>query len=147
MIQSLWAAERDQLVASIQRRHGLTIHDAEDVVSEAFTRMVEERSNDPRRLQRKADSLAVDLWRRAYRADVPLVDVNAPDSLEGAELRADLTRAIGRLPLPQRQAFGLVEMRGLTLQEAGDAIGLKKSIVHERLQAARDRLREELEAT
>lgn len=148
-VEDLWLAERDALVSRIRWQHGLNLADAEDVVSEAFTRMLDEGRADAPALHRKAQSLAVDLWRRAYRDDERLAwdDLTRASGLDEAERRADLTRAIRGLPERERQAFCLTELRGLTEREAAAQLGVAQKTVNRLAASARAILREELEDT
>lgn len=58
--------------------------------------------------------------------------------------RADLLRAIGRLPRSQREALLLVEWVGLTAEEAGQVLKLEPSSIRVRMHRARAHLREAL---
>lgn len=145
-LTDLWRAEREPLVRHLRRKHRLIPADAEDIASEAFTRMVDEGGDDPAVLYRKAQSLAVDLWRRGYSTDEGLTTHNTPSVTfeQAAELRVDLIRALDALPADERQAFALTELRGLTEREAASLLGVSQKTVNRRAEKARLTLREEL---
>jgi RNA polymerase sigma factor (sigma-70 family) len=59
------------------------------------------------------------------------------DELAAAEARADVVRILGDLTPRQRAAIVLVDLVGLTSEDAGKALGIRPSTV--RVQAARAR--------
>lgn len=93
-----------------------------------------------RRRHEKAVSLDEATW-------LPLV---APgdgpsDGLGRADLRAEVRRAMARLPEKFRSILVLRELEELSYQEIGQILGMNKGTVESRLFRARARLREELE--
>jgi RNA polymerase sigma-70 factor (ECF subfamily) len=60
------------------------------------------------------------------------------------QLRDRVLRALGRLPLEQREAFVMKEEGGLSLDEIGEATGVGRETVKSRLRYALAKLREEL---
>lgn len=67
-----------------------------------------------------------------------------PDPFIQAEQRVDLISAIDALTDTQREVFTLVELRGLSEREAAAKLGLSRSTVNRRYEAARKTLQREL---
>lgn len=143
----------DSAVAQARRILGDTAG-AEDVATEAIVRVASNGQADTA-LPLIVYGLAVDEYRRRMK-QVPsgLLDVEpevddqlarvVPETLDRAEFRADFDRAVRGLAESERAVFILTELRGLTVREAADVLGLPKSTVADRLQAARTFIREEL---
>ena len=72
-----------------------------------------------------------------FRADVPNPEEEALRQLDREALR----RAISKLPEPYRVAVTLVELQGLSCEEAAAVMGTPKGTVLSRLFRARERLR------
>src|SRR5215203_6327358 len=72
-----------------------------------------------------------------FRADVPNPEEEALRQLDREVLR----RAISKLPEPYRVAVTLVELQGLSCEEAAAVMGTPKGTVLSRLFRARERLR------
>ncbi len=71
----------------------------------------------------------------------------APDpELEGAamERRDEVVRALGRMPVNQRQVLVLKYLDGLSVEEIASEMGRSRVQVQSLLQRARDRLRQEI---
>lgn len=63
-----------------------------------------------------------------------------------AQLRVDVGRAMARLPAHYREILLLRDVEGLTLDEAGRALGLERAATKSRLHRARVHMRELLDA-
>jgi RNA polymerase sigma-70 factor (ECF subfamily) len=66
------------------------------------------------------------------------------DELLSGETRAELDRAIRRLPEKYRLVFTLRDIEGLSIKETGEILGLTETAVKTRLLRARLQLREQL---
>jgi len=64
--------------------------------------------------------------------------------IDQASLPTDFDVAVRGLPAPERDAFILTELRGLTVREAAEVLGISKSSVDRLDTAARATVREEL---
>jgi RNA polymerase sigma-70 factor (ECF subfamily) len=119
-------------------------HEAEEVTQDAFLKLLERWNrvgsmDDPTGY---LFSTAMNVWRsRRRRAAVALRRAihpgERPNELEQAESRADVVRILSVLTPRQRAALVLVDLVGLSSEEAGDALGIRPSTV--RVQAARAR--------
>ena len=146
--------------------------DAEDVLQNTFLKAFqhlpafEGRSSLSTWLYRIASNEALMLIRKRRR-EVNLADAEAEDE-QDAEISAPvqltdwcclpeeeflsdesqdlLNRAVQRLPERLRIVFILRDLQGLSIQEAGEALGLSETAVKTRLLRARLRLREDLSA-
>jgi RNA polymerase sigma-70 factor (ECF subfamily) len=100
-----------------------------------------------------ARALLVDSVRRSRRDHllVAIMDddarkVDTPDQLLGARQAASLVEEVlAALPREQREAFVLVQLDELSLDEAGEVLGVPASTVKMRAFYAREKLREALE--
>lgn len=81
------------------------------------------------------------LRRLATRARRPIRHAASPDHLAEIEDRDELGRLLETLPLPQRQALVLVELLGMTAEEAGKILRIEPVSVRVRLSRARTLLR------
>jgi RNA polymerase sigma-70 factor (ECF subfamily) len=68
------------------------------------------------------------------------------DRAAARALAACLTSFVARLRSPYREAIALVELEGMTMREAADAMGVSISGMKSRIQRGRAQLREMLEA-
>jgi RNA polymerase sigma-70 factor (ECF subfamily) len=119
-------------------------HEAEEVTQDAFLKLLERwdrvgTMDDPTGY---LFSTAMNVWRsRRRRAAVALrraiYPTERPNELEHAESRADVVRILSVLTPRQRAALVLVDLVGLTSEQAADALGIRPSTV--RVQAARAR--------
>jgi RNA polymerase sigma-70 factor (ECF subfamily) len=118
-------------------------HEAEEVTQDAFLRVLERWEHiasldDPTGYLFRT---AMNVWRsRRRRAAVALRRVVHPggsNDLELAESRADVVGALSVLTPRQRAALVLVDLIGLTSEDAASALGIRPSTV--RVQAARAR--------
>jgi RNA polymerase sigma-70 factor (ECF subfamily) len=94
---------------------------------------------------------AINIWRsRGRRAAVAVrrvVHAIPPDDgLAAIEERDLVVRAMAPLTSRQRAALVLVDLLGLTSEEAGKALGVRPSTVRVLAARGRDRLRDEMEA-
>ena len=118
--------------------------EAEEVTQDAFLKLLERwdrvgAMDDPTGY---LFSTAMNVWRsRRRRAAVALRRAihpsERPNELELAESRADVVQILSVLTPRQRAALVLVDLVGLSSEEAGDALGIRPSTV--RVQAARAR--------
>lgn len=123
---------------------------AEDVAAEAVTRVVEGKPEHL--LPLIVHGLAVDEYRRRgkeipagfLRDDNLELSQGQPLSFEDAEFHADFDTVLRELEEPERDAFILTELRGLTVREAADVLDTSKDTVHRRAERARLTVREEL---
>ena len=136
---------------------------AQDVVQDVFLRLWRRPSTfDARRgelgsyLRMMARSRALDLWREAQAAGraqdrlkiVVADDAPRPDDLPGrmAELDDDrdvVRRALGSLPLPQREALVLAYFGWLTADEIARRVHIPLGTAKSRIRLGLDRLRAE----
>ncbi|MFT3927687.1 MAG: sigma-70 family RNA polymerase sigma factor [Myxococcales bacterium] len=153
-----WRELREQLRPYVARRvHSSAI---DDVLQETFLRLqrglptLREEDRFGPWVYRVARSAIADHGRRVARAPRswegsdetvdPRLDVQAGEEVE-ALLAAQLGRFVALLPTPQREALTLVELRGLTLREAAELLGVTPTCAKSRVQRGRARLRELLE--
>jgi RNA polymerase sigma-70 factor (ECF subfamily) len=90
-----------------------------------------------------------DLRRHPVAAQPELADAPtepAPDRTAAEALARCLTIFVARLPSPYREAITLVELEGMTLRAAAEAMGVSVSGAKSRVQRGRARLREMIEA-
>ena len=83
------------------------------------------------------------LRRRAARPAVPLPEqlpADPRDHLAERETELDVERALAALPLDQRTAIVLVDLQGLSVQEAATALGVPTGTVKSRCSRGRARL-------
>ena len=133
--------------------------DAEDVVQDAFVRVIEHRRSllairDMRVwLIRIAWNLALDRRRRIRPEQMDegfaqsLVAANTPadQTLDDAQRMSAVLREIERLPRAERHALLLSAVEGLETAEMADVLGRSESAVRALLFRARARLRQRLE--
>jgi RNA polymerase sigma-70 factor (ECF subfamily) len=82
------------------------------------------------------------LRRLATRARQPIRHPSGPDHLAEIEDRDELGRLLETLPMPQRQALVLVELLGMSAEEAGRILRIEPVSVRVRLSRARSLLRQ-----
>lgn len=75
------------------------------------------------------------------RQDPPSLALNAHQELERAETRADVTRAIDKLPPRQKEALLLKQYQGMKYEEIAETMGLSVSAVQMLLHRAMKALR------
>jgi RNA polymerase sigma-70 factor (ECF subfamily) len=121
-------------------------HEAEEVTQDAFLKLLERwdrvgSMDDPTGY---LFATAMNVWRSrrrraavALRRTIHLTERERPNDLDQAESRADVVRILSVLTPRQRAALVLVDLVGLTSEEAADALGIRPSTV--RVQAARAR--------
>lgn len=125
---------------------------AEDVAQEAFARAYINWSklwpdgNPGGWTYRVASNLAINWRRRATRELKAVARLSKRSDLivEGPEAHPELHKAVKGLPARQRLAVGLHYVLGLSMEEAGEAMGCRPGTVKSLLFSARDRLRKEL---
>jgi len=103
---------------------------------------------------RIAQRVIVDWVRARARAPVPggaeLADLTSgPATDEAAELQLELGECVAlfvaRLPSPYRESITLTELRGLTLKDAGEMLGVSLPAMKSRVQRGREKIREMFE--
>jgi RNA polymerase sigma factor (sigma-70 family) len=118
-------------------------HEAEEIMQEAFVRVFERWSmaRDPEAyLYRTAMNVFRSRLRRAAVALRKAVHVLPhDDQLAEVEARESVVRALAPLPARQRAAIVLLDVLGLSSEQAGEALGIRAVTV--RVQAARGRAR------
>src|SRR5919204_2935170 len=118
-------------------------HEAEEIMQEAFVRVYERWSqvrNPEAYLYRTAMNVFRSRLRRAAVALRKAVHVLAPDDqFAEVEARDSVIRALAPLPDRQRAAVVLMDVLGLSSEQAGDALGIRPVTV--RVLAARGRAR------
>jgi RNA polymerase sigma-70 factor, ECF subfamily len=119
-------------------------HEAEEVTQDAFLKVLErwDRISSMDEPTGYLFSTAMNVWRsRRRRAAVAvrraIRQSERPNELEQAESRADVVRILSVLTPRQRAALVLIDLVGLTSEQAADALGIRPSTV--RVQAARAR--------
>lgn len=126
--------------------------DAEDVTREAFVRILERWDSVSRMeaptayLFRTAVNLERNRLRRAWRRlrkEAGERDVQKDFSQSIAE-RTDVLRALRKLSRPQREAIVLVDLLGMTSEEAGGVASVSAHALRARLHRARAVMRKEL---
>lgn len=151
--QGAWGELVERLRAFVARRAPAS--DVDDLVQEVLVRIHRrggELRDDERFgpwVYRIARNAVVDHHRR--RATRPVVgdavDVAAPDGDdEEPMLLRCVAPFVARLPTPYREAVTLVDLQGMTQQEAADAVGLSLSGMKSRVQRGRRLLRAEFDA-
>ena len=78
--------------------------------------------------------------------DVPELALGDEAAIDAVLLDDALQRALRALPAEQRDVVSLVDVEGLSYQEAADALGVPTGTVMSRLHRARTKLRAQLEA-
>lgn len=151
----LFALINDRLYAYILRRIGDETR-AEDLMQQTLLHMHRARgSYDARRgvfpwMYAIAHNLVVDFVRRGGREVAMDSDGGAPEpecpagaadeQLIGAQLEARIRVVLRTLPENQRAAYELVDLEGLSYQEAAEAIGVSVSALTSLLHRARTAL-------
>src|SRR5207249_3434593 len=99
------------------------------------------RRHSSRRPASSMDALTEEL------GELPLADERAPDperAILSNETRAAIEQGLGALPEDQRLAIVLVDVQGLSYDEAAEALACPIGTVRSRLARGRARLRDEL---
>jgi RNA polymerase sigma-70 factor (ECF subfamily) len=133
---------------------GLSGHDAEDVVSEAFLALY--RAREALRASDKPEAFAfkvlhdelVDHWRALDRhpqlVGAPGAEEPAPDEVAVLIARLDLQRVLDRLPTQQAKCLALRVFLGHGTEEIARYLGITTSAVRSHLCSARKRIKAEL---
>jgi len=139
------------------RRLGASVEVAEELVQEAFVRLVRTapRLRDDTRVSAWLYTVAHNLWRSHRRwawvdgtrllelASGPPARPATPAELTtSAETRARVESAVAALPEAQRAVFLLVVGEGLAPGEAAEVLGISPEAARQRLARARDIIRE-----
>lgn len=161
-----WFAEEVQphepALRAFLRSRFPTVQDIDDLVQEAYVRLIRARNIDaivePRAyLFRTARNAACDLFRRRKLVSIddlaqqqPLsVLEDSPDAAETASQGQEielLIEAIGALPLRCREILVLRKFHGLSYREIAGRLGISESTVNAQLAIAVVRCRQYLEA-
>jgi RNA polymerase sigma-70 factor, ECF subfamily len=148
--ESFYAASHDRLVGQLFALLG-DLHEAEDVVQEAFARASFRWSSICRYdapeawVRRVALNLATSNLRRARRQLRPLARMGPPPDAPAVTAdRVDVHRAMGRLGIRHREVLVLHYVAGLPVDEVGRELRLPTGTVKSRLARARTALAREL---
>jgi RNA polymerase sigma-70 factor (ECF subfamily) len=149
----LFRRHRDRLWAVAVRTLGDPEEAADalqDAMVSAFRRAADFRGDSAVTtwLHRIVVNAALDrLRRRAVRpaisADEPTFEglaVHDPDPAVAADIRLDVSAALGALPVPQRSALVIVDMLGFSVDDAAAILGVSPGTVKSRCARARARL-------
>ena len=98
------------------------------------------------RVARRARVLAVRRAIRERREDADVMVPERPPVAEWSEVRAAIDEEIGRLPEHHRRPVVLCDVEGLSREEAAARLGWTLNMVRGRLDRARGRLRDRLDA-
>lgn len=127
-------------------------HEAEEIMQDAFLRLLERwptvqaAGNPEGYLYRTAMNLFRSRLRRAAVALRKAVhSLPQDDQLAEVEARETVVRALAPLPARQRAAVVLVDVLGLSSEQAGEALGIKPVTVRVLAARARARLKEALD--
>jgi RNA polymerase sigma-70 factor (ECF subfamily) len=129
--------------------------DAEDVVAEAFAKLAQKGETSGGLLWKILADFSVNVLKRRVIELIAMRDlaVLTPGagrtdggiaSIREAEARTDLTNALKSLPADELDAWQLTELRGLTVRDAADVIGVSYPTVSRRSESARLTLQKEL---
>jgi RNA polymerase sigma factor (sigma-70 family) len=149
----IWEREYERVVRVAKRRVRDAGH-AEDIAMTAFSKLGEAMERRPvpdpaRLLEIILFGLIADVARKApTRAKEVLTDElfepGVQASFTGVDFPAVFDNAVRGLEKPERDAFILTELRGLTLPEAAGVLNIARSTLALRDKAAREALRKEL---
>jgi len=123
---------------------------AEDVAQEAFLRAYQRLDTFTFRcrfstwLFQVAHNAAIDALRAQARRERLHRAAPAPSPPSDPHARAEIADALGRLSPKLRAALLVVEVLGLTYQEAGEVLGVPEGTVKSRVFQARERMAAEL---
>jgi len=124
--------------------------DAEDITQECFLALIRRTAVfDPARAQLRTWLIAVarhqHLNRCRHRAQAVAEEEEAPVCVDEELIRLEradaVRRAVGALPLAQREALYLFEFEGLSLAQVAETLGIEPNAVKARLFRARDQLK------
>ena len=168
MTEELWQGMHDGLRAFIARRVSDQSH-AEDVLQDVFVRVHRQMDsvNDPRRIvswiYQITRNAIIDYYRKPGRrheipaglsTDIEVFggDLSVPERFgpeesgdSGLELAACLRPMVERLSRDYRDAITLVELEGLTQQDAAKRMGISLSGMKSRVQRGRKQLKQLLD--
>ena len=151
--EALYTAHRDDIWRYLRRR---AASEPEDLTTEVFLVAWRRRGELPdaplpwlygvaRKVLANHRRGAVRRGALAARAEAH-AEPFAPDPADAAGVRADLVRALAGLSERDRELVLLVAWEGLSLAEAGEALGCTRGTAAVRLHRARKRLQHALEA-
>lgn len=138
-LDAFYSAVYPRLVGQLTLLTG-NVDDAREIASDAFVRLLPRWSTvatfeDPEGWVRTvAQRLAVSRWRRAVVAAAGLVRLRDDTHVAGPDgTDVDLVRAMGLLPLAQRQVLVLHHVVGLPLEQIATELGIAVGTVKSRL--------------
>lgn len=148
----LYRLQADALTARLARKVGR--EDAEDIVMQAFVRLGERLEREPvKDAPALLGTIITGLLKNHYRDSDARATRETPVgefhdelhpvhdlTLDDLEFSEDLDAALRGLDEDIRDAFILTELRGLTLREAGDVLGVDNTTVMRRAERARQEL-------
>ncbi|MEF3305314.1 RNA polymerase sigma factor [Paenibacillus sp. GYB003] len=155
--QHIYKMYRLPLHRYLARRTG-NDSEAADLAQETFVRMYEKRVQPETAkawLFKTGYHLFVDQWRKKRRAlhvplesipDMPVSDGSPEGEAAIAELRLEISRALGELKARDRQVLLLLANRGMTYKEIADQFGVSENAIKTLVHRARKRMRELMEA-
>jgi len=127
-------------------------HEAEEVMQDAFLRLLERwpavqaaRSPDAYLYRTAMNVLRSRLRRAAVSVRKAVRHLPVDDQMAEVEARDAVVRAVAPLPARQRAAIVLVDVLGLTSEQAGEALGIRPVTVRVLAARGRTRLREALD--
>ena len=151
--EALYTAHRDDIWRYLRRR---AASEPEDLTTEVFLVAWRRRSELPAQplpwLYGVARKVLANHRRGGARRDALAeragahAEPFAPDHAEAIGLRQDLTRALAALNESDRELVLLVAWEGLSMAEAGEALGCLRGTVAVRMHRARKRLHHALKA-
>jgi len=128
-------------------------HEAEEVVQDAFLRLLERwaRVRGAERAEGYLYRTAMNVYRSRFRRAAVAVRKTVgwlppDDQMAEVEARDAVVRALAPLPARQRAAVVLVDVLGLSSEQAGEALGISAVTVRVLAARGRARLREALDA-
>jgi len=125
---------QDVVLRALDRLH--LWRDGTNMRTWLFTIMHNLHANDMRRLSRTADDQPL---------DAAALSRGTPPEQEAAVELSQLSAAIARLPLPQRQVLLLVGLEGFSYADAAETLNVPVGTVMSRLSRTREELRRTLD--
>lgn len=154
--QELMASHEDRVFSiclRVVRNRDLALDATQDTFINVFRRIdsFDGRAKFSTWLYRVAVNSCYDLLRKEQRRQtqpmpehVDPADLSVDDDLEAVELRPELTRALGMIGEQFRDAIVLVDIEGLSIDEAADVLDVAPGTIKSRLYRGRRALAEHL---
>ncbi|MFK7976828.1 MAG: sigma-70 family RNA polymerase sigma factor [Halioglobus sp.] len=150
--EHLYHRHKDGLFAFLYRSHP-NMAVVEEIAQDAWTAVIQAAAQYSAEgtfktwLYQIGRNRLVDFWRRKDNQHEAIDDIPEPaaqpSGWQASEAEQNILRAIGELPLEQRDAV-LLREQGFSLAEIGDITGAEQETVKSRLRYARKQLRERL---